>query len=282
MRLPVLMGVTSLIRPAIGVSDATFACSSAHRELACHPRATATLSAQSSLTRRSVELPLSDAKHVCSRCYGRHRCVTLGTLSKQPSIPVVAMARDVLRCPPGGCRELALPVVRLLLPSDPRFERPRRMSDRVSLVLTVNGARRELAVEPRRTLLDALREDLLLTGAKPGCNMGQCGACTVLLDGEAIYSCLTLAVECEGHHITTIEGLSHGAELDPVQRAFIEHDALQCGFCTPGQVLTMKAFLARDPHPSDDAILTAMSGNLCRCGAYAKILAAGRSLAREG
>jgi aerobic-type carbon monoxide dehydrogenase small subunit (CoxS/CutS family) len=155
------------------------------------------------------------------------------------------------------------------------------MPDRVSLALTINGARRELAVEPRRTLLDALREDLRLTGAKPGCNMGQCGACTVLLDGEAIYSCLALAVECSGHTITTIEGLGEGDQLDPVQQAFIAHDALQCGFCTPGQVLAMKALFMRHPHPSDDEILTAMSGNLCRCGAYAKIMDAARALARE-
>lgn len=156
------------------------------------------------------------------------------------------------------------------------------MLDRVPIVLRVNGARRELVVEPRRTLLDALREDLRLTGAKPGCNMGHCGTCTVLLDGEAFYSCLTLAVECEGHEITTIEGLGDGEQLDPIQRAFVEHDALQCGFCTPGQVLAMKALFAREPHPSDDDILAAMSGNLCRCGAYAKILDAARALAREG
>jgi aerobic-type carbon monoxide dehydrogenase small subunit (CoxS/CutS family) len=156
------------------------------------------------------------------------------------------------------------------------------MLDRVSIVLTVNGARRELTVEPRRTLLDALREDLRLTGAKPGCNMGHCGACTVLVEGEAVYSCLALAVECEGRAITTIEGLGEGEQLDPVQQAFVEHDALQCGFCTPGQVLAMKALLTRDPHPSDEDILTAMSGNLCRCGAYVKILDAARALAREG
>jgi aerobic-type carbon monoxide dehydrogenase small subunit (CoxS/CutS family) len=156
------------------------------------------------------------------------------------------------------------------------------MPQRVSLILNVNGAQREVVIEPRRTLLDALREDLRLTGAKPGCNLGQCGACTVLIDGEAVYSCLTLAVECEGRQITTIEGLGDGEALDPVQRAFVEHDALQCGFCTPGQVLAMKALFAREPHPSDDDILAAMAGNLCRCGAYAKILDAGRALAREG
>jgi aerobic-type carbon monoxide dehydrogenase small subunit (CoxS/CutS family) len=148
-----------------------------------------------------------------------------------------------------------------------------------TIQLTVNGRTHTLSVEPRRTLLDALREDLHLTGAKPGCNMGQCGACTVLLDGEAVYSCLTLAVECQHQAITTIEGLARDDQLDPVQQAFIDHDALQCGFCTPGQVLALKSLLLRDPHPDDDAIERAMAGNLCRCGAYPKILAAARSLA---
>ncbi len=145
--------------------------------------------------------------------------------------------------------------------------------------LRVNGAQREVHIESRRTLLDALREDLHLTGVKPGCNMGQCGACTILLDGEAVYSCLLLAVECQGREITTIEGLEREGVLDPVQQAFIEHDALQCGFCTPGQVLALKALLARNPHPSDEEIERGMSGNLCRCGAYPKIRAAARSLA---
>ncbi len=150
---------------------------------------------------------------------------------------------------------------------------------RVSLV--VNDSAYTLDVEPRRTLLDALREDIHLTGAKPGCNMGNCGACTVLLDGEAVYGCLVLAIECEGRHITTIEGLARNGELDAVQRAFVEHDALQCGFCTPGQVLALKALLARNPHPSEEEIDRGMSGNICRCGAYPKIRAAARALASE-
>ena len=145
--------------------------------------------------------------------------------------------------------------------------------------LTVNGGVYDRDVEPRRTLLDTLRDDLGLTGAKLGCDMGQCGACTVLVDGETMYACLLLAVEMEGRDITTIEGIAPNGELDPVQAAFIEHDALQCGFCTPGQVLTMKAMLARNPHPTDEEIDRALSGNLCRCGAYPKLRAAARALA---
>jgi xanthine dehydrogenase YagT iron-sulfur-binding subunit len=154
-------------------------------------------------------------------------------------------------------------------------------SQRTTINLRVNGVERALEIEPRRTLLDALREDLGLTGAKPGCEMGNCGACTVLLDGEAIYSCLALAVECQQRAITTIEGLTQGDTLDSIQQAFIAHDALQCGFCTPGQVLAMKALLDRNPHPDDEEIDRAMSGNLCRCGAYPKIRAAARALARQ-
>src|ERR1700759_2985236 len=109
--------------------------------------------------------------------------------------------------------------------------------------LNANGSEREPLVEPRRTLLDALRHDLELTGTKKVCDMGNCGACTVLLDGRAVYSCLTLAVECAGREVTTIEGLAHGSELDPVQRAFIEADAFQCGFCTPGQIMSLRGLL---------------------------------------
>ena len=164
-----------------------------------------------------------------------------------------------------------------------RFRMPGNVisSQQTAIILHVNGIERALEVEPRRTLLDALREDLGLTGAKPGCEMGNCGACTVLVEGEAIYSCLALAVECQGRTITTIEGLTRDNALDPIQQAFIAHDALQCGFCTPGQVLAMKALLDRNPHPDDEEIERAMSGNLCRCGAYPKIRAAARALARR-
>src|SRR5699024_6773591 len=122
-------------------------------------------------------------------------------------------------------------------------------------------------VEPRRTLLDALRHDLQLTGAKKVCDMGNCGACTVIVDGRAMYACLLLAVDCDGRDIRTIEGLASGEELDPVQQAFVEEDAFQCGYCTPGQVMSLRALLDADPEPSDDDIMRAVTGNLCRCGA---------------
>ena len=144
-----------------------------------------------------------------------------------------------------------------------------------NVVLSVNGSEHALAVEPRRTLLDALRDDLALTGTKKVCDMGDCGACTVLLEGRAVYSCLLLAVDCGGRPVTTIEGLG-GARLDPVQEVFIQADAFQCGFCTPGQILSLRALLDRTPQPSDEEILRAVTGNLCRCGAYVNILRAGR------
>jgi aerobic-type carbon monoxide dehydrogenase small subunit (CoxS/CutS family) len=131
-------------------------------------------------------------------------------------------------------------------------------------------------LEPRRSLLDVLREDLELTGAKKVCDMGNCGACTVLIDGRAQYACLMLAIECTDCQITTVEGLGSAGELDPVQRAFIEADAFQCGFCTPGQILSVKALLGVNPSPSDAEIERALSGNLCRCGAYRNLLRAAR------
>ena len=148
--------------------------------------------------------------------------------------------------------------------------------------LRVNGVEHALALEPRHTLLDTLRYDLQLTGTKKVCDMGDCGACTVLLDGTPVYSCLTLAVACDGREITTVEGLAHGGEteaLDPVQQAFIECDAFQCGFCTPGQIMSLRALLNQTANPSDEDILRAVTGNLCRCGAYLNILRAGRRAA---
>ena len=146
--------------------------------------------------------------------------------------------------------------------------------------LTVNGTDYGVTAEPRRTLLDALRNELHLTGTKKVCDVGDCGACTVLLDGMAVYSCLTLAIECEGRGVTTIEGLDDGTgRLDPVQRAFVECDAFQCGFCTPGQIMSLRALLDRTASPSDEEITRAVTGNLCRCGAYLNIVKAGKRAA---
>ncbi len=144
------------------------------------------------------------------------------------------------------------------------------------VTLTVNGEAHTILVEPRRTLLDALRHDLGLTGTKKVCDAGNCGACTVHLDGRPVYSCLLLAVDCADREVTTIEGLASGNELDPVQEAFVLRDAFQCGFCTPGQVMSLRALLNEEPSPTDAQIEQTVTGNLCRCGAYRNILAAGR------
>jgi len=147
--------------------------------------------------------------------------------------------------------------------------------------LTVNGQTHDLVTRPERTLLDVLREDLGLTGSKRGCDLGACGACAVLLDGRPISSCLTLAVEASGREIVTVEGLAQGGALHPVQEAFVEHGAVQCGFCTPGMVIAVKGLLDERPHPEDAEILEALSGNLCRCTGYVKILDAVRTAIRR-
>jgi len=147
-------------------------------------------------------------------------------------------------------------------------------SDSVKVNLKINGKNYALDVDPRVTLLDALRERLHLTGSKKGCDHGQCGACTVLVNGRRINSCLSLAVTHEGDEITTIEGLANGEELHPMQSAFIEHDGFQCGYCTPGQICSSVALLKENHANSDDEIREWMSGNICRCGAYPNILAA--------
>ena len=154
--------------------------------------------------------------------------------------------------------------------------------NKVPLTLNVNGRRQALEIEPRRTLLEALRIDLGLTGTKLVCNMGNCGACTVLVDGVPVYSCLTLALDCQGKAITTIEGLGEAGTLSHLQQAFIQHDALQCGFCTPGQILAAHALLQQNPHPTEAEVVEGMSGNLCRCGAYRGIVKAVLSAANEG
>jgi xanthine dehydrogenase YagT iron-sulfur-binding subunit len=149
---------------------------------------------------------------------------------------------------------------------------------RASVVLTVNGRVRELPIQNRVSLLDALREHLGLTGSKKGCDQGTCGACTVWVDGRRVLACLTLAVTCEGHEITTIEGLAPGGELHPMQAAFIDRDAFQCGYCTPGQIMSAVALL-EEGHAGDDAeIAEWMSGNICRCAAYPNIRAAIRDV----
>jgi xanthine dehydrogenase YagT iron-sulfur-binding subunit len=148
----------------------------------------------------------------------------------------------------------------------------------VAVTLSVNGAEHVVEIEPRVGLLDALRERLHLTGAKKGCDQGTCGACTVWVDGRRVLSCLTLAITCEGREVTTIEGLAEGDELDAMQTAFIEQDAFQCGFCTPGQIMSAVALL-KEGHAGDDAeIREWMSGNICRCAAYPHIRAAVRAV----
>ncbi len=152
------------------------------------------------------------------------------------------------------------------------------MTERTTLHLRVNGQDMACAVEPRVTLLDALRDHLGLTGTKKGCDQGQCGACTIHVDGQRMLSCLMLAAQAEGRTITTIEGLG-GPALHPVQAAFLEQDAFQCGFCTPGQIMSAVACIAEGHAGSDDQIREYMSGNLCRCGAYPHIVAAVRQAA---
>jgi xanthine dehydrogenase YagT iron-sulfur-binding subunit len=147
----------------------------------------------------------------------------------------------------------------------------------VQLTLKINGRPHTLPLEPRVTLLDALREHIGLTGTKKGCDHGQCGACTVLVNGERINSCLTLAVMHTGDEITTIEGLAQGDQLHPVQAAFIEHDAFQCGYCTPGQICSAVGLIREGHAKTDDEIREGMAGNICRCGAYPHIVAAVRA-----
>ncbi|TKJ31474.1 MAG: (2Fe-2S)-binding protein [Chloroflexi bacterium B3_Chlor] len=147
--------------------------------------------------------------------------------------------------------------------------------------LSVNGDEYDVVVRPNQTLLEVLREDLELTGAKEGCGEGACGTCTVLLEGKPVRSCLTLAVEAQGKQIETVEGLASDGELHPVQKAFIEHGAIQCGFCTPAMILTTKAFLEENPNPSEGEARRAISGVVCRCTGYAKIVAAMMATAGE-
>ncbi len=140
--------------------------------------------------------------------------------------------------------------------------------------LRVNGVTYETTIEPRRTLLEVLRDNLGFTGAKKACDTGDCGACTVIINGKPVVSCLVLAIEAQGKDILTIEGLAKDGQLHPIQQAFVNHGAIQCGFCTPGMILSAKALLDRNPKPTEDEVKSAIVGNLCRCTGYAKIVEA--------
>jgi aerobic-type carbon monoxide dehydrogenase small subunit (CoxS/CutS family) len=153
--------------------------------------------------------------------------------------------------------------------------------ERVHLDFEVNGEAAPVSFAPYKTLLEVLREDLGLTGTKHGCELGECGACTVLLDGEPVLSCLVLALECGGRRVETIEGLARGPELHPLQAAFADFGGSQCGYCTPGVIMTAKALLEKNPHPSGEEIKVATAGNLCRCTGYQQITEAIEDAARQ-
>jgi xanthine dehydrogenase YagT iron-sulfur-binding subunit len=174
-----------------------------------------------------------------------------------------------------GCRSKEPPTQE---PPAPKVPPPHEYD----VTLNVNGSDRHLKLEARVSLLDALRERLGLTGTKKGCDHGQCGACTVHVDGRRIKSCMQLAIMTQGQKITTIEGLANGDALHPVQAAFIEHDGFQCGYCTPGQIMSAVALLAEGRATSDDEVREHMSGNLCRCGAYPNIIAAIQTARKAG
>ena len=177
----------------------------------------------------------------------------------------------------------ALAAAPLLTESTPAAAaEPAGATEAVDVVLRVNGSEQRLTLDTRTTLLDALREHLHLTGTKKGCGLGQCGACTVLIDGKRMKSCLSLAALVDGREVTTIEGLAQGAELHPLQAAFIERDAFQCGYCTSGQIMAGVACIAEGHARSPQEIRDWMSGNLCRCGAYDHIVAAIQDVARKG
>ena len=146
---------------------------------------------------------------------------------------------------------------------------------------TINGSPQDLTIRPNQTLLECLRDDLSLKGSVEGCGVGVCGSCTVLVDGRPVSSCLMLATNAAGKAVTTIEGLSQSGELDPVQKAFLKHQAFQCGYCTPGMIMAVKGLLANHPHPTEAQTSDYLSGNLCRCGTYAEVLTAVKELAEE-
>lgn len=151
----------------------------------------------------------------------------------------------------------------------------------MKISFVINGEKKEMDVRPERRLLDFLREDLHLTGTHEGCGQGECGACTVIIDGTAQHACLTLLGQIDGCEILTIEGLEKDGQLDAIQEAFIEHSAFQCGFCTPGMIMTAKALLMHDPHPTDEEIKRAIAGNICRCTGYSQIISAIQSASKK-
>jgi len=193
-------------------------------------------------------------------------------MAHAPQFPIGPSRRSLLAGVAGAGAALPLAADAARRPPSPA--RNAKGRPRMEITLGVNGADHHLALDPRTTLLDALRDHIGLTGSKKGCDQGQCGACTVLVEGRRVLSCLTLAAAVQGRPVTTIEGLARGDRLHPMQAAFIEHDAFQCGYCTPGQILSAVACV-HEGHAADDrAIREHMSGNLCRCGAYPKIVAA--------
>ncbi len=179
----------------------------------------------------------------------------------------------------GAGAAAALPLLATAQAAPQKVGSPART--KMDMILHVNGRDRHVALDPRTTLLDALRDHLALNGSKKGCDQGQCGACTVHIDGRRILACLTLAASVQGRAVTTIEGLAEGEALHPMQAAFIAHDAFQCGYCTPGQIMSAVACVKEGHAASDEAIREYMSGNLCRCAAYPKIVAAVKDAAPQ-
>ena len=200
----------------------------------------------------------------------------IDALSDESDLSHTALTRrDILQIGGGAVCLASLPATVTTADASEQGE----TADMMQLRLTVNGQSRQLEVDPRQSLLDVLRETLDLTGTKKGCNQGACGACTIHVDGKRMVSCLTLAVMHDGAEITTIEGLAEGEELHPLQAAFIEHEGFQCGYCTPGQIMSGTACIAEGHAGSAEEIRFWMSGNICRCGAYPNIVAAIRQVA---
>ena len=189
-----------------------------------------------------------------------------GRRTRGPTIEVVAVFLFLLRVKRGP----------VLSPGEKSIV-GRRVLMKKQIVLRVNGSEYDLLIKPHWTLIDVLRDEIGLTGTKKGCGKGECGACTVIMDGKAILSCLVLAIQAQGKEIFTIEGLSRDGRLDPLQEAFVKYGAIQCGFCTPGMIITARVLLNKNPHPTEDEIKRALSGNLCRCTGYVKIIEAVRN-----